>query len=173
MPLHRAGPGSGGEQRRPRVPRTEAFFADTLATKLGDWHPRNDVPGTEGLAMQKQKSAGPEMQWLWNILEEAELPKEVRTETDIQRVRAGPNLARSQALWHHCSLSDQRMRYRLNPAKFGRLITYGVERVRRRSGVLRQFPPLAEIRAKFLELNPWAEAFTPGHDEWIGPAEFP
>ena len=36
---------------------TEAFFADMLAMELGDWHPRNDVPETEGLAMQKQESA--------------------------------------------------------------------------------------------------------------------
>jgi len=37
---------------------TEAFFADMLAMKLGDWHPSDDVPETERLAMQKQESAG-------------------------------------------------------------------------------------------------------------------
>jgi hypothetical protein len=54
---------------------TEAFVADMLATELGDWHPRNDVPETEGLAMQKQESARLELDWLWNILEEGALPE--------------------------------------------------------------------------------------------------
>ena len=101
--------------------------------------------------MQKQESAGPELQWLWNILEEAKLPETVRTETDIRPVRAGPDLARSQALWHHCRLSDQRLRYGFNPAKFGRfLTTYGVEKVRRYSGVLSNFHRLARSA-----LNSW------------------
>ena len=51
--------------------------------------------------------------------------------------------------------------------------TYGVAKVRRSSGNFFLFPPLAEIRAKFLELNPWAEAFTPGNGEWIEAVEFP
>ena len=153
---------------------TEAFFAHMLAMKLGDWHPRNDVPETEGLAMQKQESAGPEMQWLWNILEEGMLPDAMHSHMDLRIVREAPDMARSQPLWENCIRSDQRLRYGFNAAKFGRfLATYGVVRVRRNSGVLLQFPPLAEIRAKFLELNPWAEAFTPGDGEWVGPIEFP
>jgi hypothetical protein len=43
---------------------TEPFFADMLGMELGDWHPRNDVPETEGLAIQKQESARPELEWL-------------------------------------------------------------------------------------------------------------
>ena len=153
---------------------TEAFFADMLTTKLGDWHPRNDVPETEGLAMQKQESAGPEMQWLWNILEEGMLPEAMHSYTDLRLVREAPDMARSQALFENCKRSDQRLRYGFNHVKFGRfLATYGVKRVRRARCVLLLFPPLAEIRAKFLELNPWAEAFTPGHAEWVGPIEFP
>ena len=89
-------------------------------------------------------------------------------------VPEAPDLARSQALWENCKRSDQRLRYGFHIAKFRRfLATYDVKNVRRASGVLLQFPPLAEIRAKFLELNPWAEAFTPGNGEWVGPVEFP
>ena len=153
---------------------TEAFFADMLAMELGDWHPRNDVPETEGLAMQKQESAGPETQWLWNILEEGMLPEALQSYTDHRLVGEAPDMARSQALFQNCKQSDQRLRYGFHIAKFGRFLsTYGVAKVRRSSGNFFLFPPLAEIRAKFLELNPWAEAFTPGHDEWVGPAKFP
>ena len=152
---------------------TEAFFADMLAMKLDDWHPRDDVPETEGLAMQKQESAGPELQWLWNILEEGMLPEAMYSYRDLRLVREAPDIARSEALWQNCKQSDQRLRYGFNNAKFGRfLATYGVTKVRHSSGVLWQFPPLPEIRAKFLELNPWAAAFTPGNDAWIGPLEF-
>jgi hypothetical protein len=56
----------------------------------------------------------------------------------------------------------------MSAAKFGRFLAiYGAKKVRRSSGVLFQFPPLAEIRAKFRELNPWMEAFTPGRDAWV------
>ena len=93
----------------------EAFFADMLAMELGDWHPRNDVPETEGLAMQKQESARQELEWLWNILEETAY-------VDFYRryVREGPDMARSQALCEHCKRSDQRLKFGMSAAKFGR-----------------------------------------------------
>jgi hypothetical protein len=113
------------------------------------------------------------MQWLWNILEEGMLPEAMHSYRDLRLVREAPDIARSEALWQNCKLSDPRLRYGFNNAKFGRfLATYGVTKVRHSSGVLLQFPPLPEIRAKFLELNPWAEAFTPGNDAWVGPLEF-
>ena len=98
---------------------TEAFFADMLAMELGDWHPRDDVPETERLAMQKQESAGPETQWLWNILEEGMLPDAMHSYTDHE----APDMARSQALFQNCKHSDQRLRYGFNAAKFGRVLS--------------------------------------------------
>jgi hypothetical protein len=89
-------------------------------------------------------------------------------------VREGPDAARSQPLYEHCKLSDQRLRYGFTIAKFSRFLAdYGVTKVRRSSGVMLQFPPLAEIRAKFLKRNPWAEPFTPGGNAWSRSAEFP
>ena len=86
----------------------DAFFADMLAMELGDWHPREGVPETDGLAMQKQESAGPEMQWLWNILEEGMLPSAMHSYTDQRIVREAPDMARSQALFQnpHSPISD-------------------------------------------------------------------
>jgi len=152
---------------------TEAFFADMLAMELGDWHPRNDVPETEGLAMQKQESARPELDWLWNILEEGALPATMLSYTEFAIVPQAPDVARLHALWLDCKRSDQRLRYGFSNIKFGRfLAAYGVKKDREASGMLMHFPPLPEIRAKFVELNPWMEPFTPGIDEWIKPLPY-
>jgi hypothetical protein len=98
---------------------TEAFFADMLATELGDWHPRNDVPETEGLAMQKQESARPELEWLWNILEEGALPATMFSHAEFAIVPQAPDVARFHALWLDCKRSDQRLRYGFSNIKFG------------------------------------------------------
>jgi hypothetical protein len=152
---------------------TEAFVADMLATELGDWHPRNDVPETEGLAMQKQESARLELDWLWNILEEGALPETMLSYTVYAIVPQAPDVARLHALWLDCKRSDHRLRYGFSNIKFGRfLAAYGVRKDREASGMLMHFPPLPEIRAKFVELNPWMEPFTPGIDEWIKPLPY-
>jgi hypothetical protein len=146
----------------------EAFFADMLAMELGDWHPRNDVPETEGLAMQKQESARPELEWLWNVLEEGALPETISGYTGMPIASNELHVVRLHALWQNCKHSDQRLRYGFSKVKFGRfLATYGVKKVRAASGMLMYFPPILEIRAKFMELNPWMEPFTPGTDKWI------
>jgi hypothetical protein len=149
----------------------EAFLADMLAMELGDWHPRNDVPETEGLAMQKQESARPELEWLWNILEEGALPETMFSHAEFAIVPEAPNVARLHGLWQDCKRSDHRLRYGFSNVKFGRfLAAYGVRKDRKASGMLMYFPPLPEIRAEFVELNPWMEPFTPGIDEWIKPS---
>ena len=71
----------------------EAFVHDMLAMPLGDWHPRFDVPQTEGLRQQQIESAAPEVFWLWSLLEDGELPG-----LDISCGKACKPLRESQAV---------------------------------------------------------------------------
>jgi hypothetical protein len=148
-----------------------AFLHAMLNLDLGDWHPRYGVPQTEALRAQKQESAGPEIQWLWQILEDGELPENQRTTGgEMKGVVAycadAPIAARSGLLYENFKASDRRLGYWSN-AKFRQFINkIGVTSVRRNFGVLLRFPLLADARATFREAYPHVDPFTEGDAEW-------
>ena len=126
-----------------------AFLDDVLAADLGDWHPREDVPQTKGLAAQKMESAAPEVNWLWALLEDGHRTK-----------------IHAAALLREAKQSDARLRY-LTPQKFSKFLKlHNIVKVHRKEGDFLVFPPLLEARARFHELYPWFDAFTEGAQEW-------
>jgi hypothetical protein len=152
-----------------------AFLHAALRADLGDWHPREDIPQTDGLALQQQESADPEVLWLGAILNEGMLPGYVRDEAgELKRVAHpnDPTLARSQLLWRHAKAVDSRLRYWTEPA-FGKFLEqFGVVAGKRAAaGRFKQFPPLAECRRLFQQAYPWFE-FESSAGKWhLAPAK--
>lgn len=52
----------------------EAMLHDLLAMELEDWHPRDDVPKTEELLLEKINTLSPEHKWWFGILDRGQLP---------------------------------------------------------------------------------------------------
>jgi hypothetical protein len=124
----------------------EAFVHDMLAMPLGDWHPRFDVPQTEGLKDQQVASAAPEVHWLWSLLEDGELPGFV--------VGAG----QAQKLLDHAKKSG--VKYFTRPKMRALLEKIGAQRKERNTGNYYVFPPLLEARKNFEAAYPGYEPFT-------------
>lgn len=136
-----------------------AFLHAMLNVDLEGWHPRRDVPKTEGLARQQRESAKPEVLWLASILDEGTLPGYVRDESgEVKRVAHpnDPTMARSQLLWRHAKAFDSRLRYWTHPSFSEFLEQFGVVTGQRSAtGRYKQFPPLAECRRAFQQAYPW------------------
>jgi hypothetical protein len=147
----------------------EAFLHDMLNTDLGDWHPRFGVPDNEALRAQIRESASPEIQWLWQILEEGAFPDAQRmTSGETKQVRSyrNPRAARTSPLYEHFKASDIRLRYH-SLIQFKKFIgMVGVVPSRDKNGSLLVFPVLSEARAALLKVHPHVEQFTPGMDDW-------
>jgi hypothetical protein len=147
----------------------EAFLHAMLNTDLGDWHPRYDVPDNDALRAQIRETASPEVQWLWQILEEGEFPAEQRmTSGATKQVRSyrNPRAARTSPLYEHFKASDPRLRYH-SLIQFKKFIgKVGVVTSRDKDGSLQVFPVLSEARAALLKVHPLVEQFTPGMDDW-------
>ena len=126
----------------------EAFVHDMLAMELGDWHPRFDIPQTEGLKEQQQESADPATHWLWALLEDGKLPGMVSGWGNAAQLFA-------QAVRSHVGL-----RYWTRPKMRKLLEGIGCTSRKKEDGAYWVFPPLPEARANFRKLYPSFMAFT-------------
>lgn len=132
-----------------------AMLYDLRAMDLGGWHPRDDIPHTAALAGQKHHSLSPELKWLHGLLDSGSLPwtqiarnNETRAKTLFEEARRRPGLAH-----HHDS----------DFATF--LKSWGCER-KRNNGSVWVFPPLADMRARWMNDMPWSTPFDAGVSQW-------
>ncbi len=150
----------------------EAFLHAMLNADLGDWHPREGIPDTQGLRDQKSETAHPSVHWLGSILAEGALPFAVRDESgEVRQIvhSVYPDLASSQLLWKHAKAFDHQLRFWKETDYWSFLKEHGVvtdERARTKRGRYRRFPPLAEARRLFRERHPWWPPFEDGPAEW-------
>lgn len=156
----------------------EAFLHDMLAMDLKGWHPRQDIPQTQGLADQQAESAPPMVQWLGSLLEEGVLPEYVRDAGGaLVRVVHGvdPSLARAGPLWDHVRHQYPALRHQSQMAFWKFLDEHGIvkaEDKRSAAGRFRRFPPLAEARRVFREKYPWWQPFEDDQTDWRHPVDF-
>ena len=154
----------------------QGFLYDMLRMDLGDWHPREDVPETIGLAEQQAESASPMVNWLGAILEEGTLPYALRDANGNYSVighRDDPALARPKLLLQAARNGDRRLVHSSDVSFWAFLEEHGITKAddkRIAAGRYRRFPPLAEARRLFREKYPWWPAFSDMEAEWqFGP----
>lgn len=149
----------------------EAFLHEMLNMDLKGWHPRQDMPVTQGLADQQAESAPPMVQWLGETLEEGELPHSfvspIVHPTDPALARAGP-------LWDHVKRRYRGLQHQSATSFWKFLDEHGItkaENKRTAAGRFRRFPPLAEARLAFREKYPWWPEFSDGQTAWRRPVD--
>jgi hypothetical protein len=132
----------------------EGFLFDMLAMKLGSWHPRQDIPQTKGLREQQAESEAPEVQWLWGLLDNGELPG------------GGGDSARADDLLQSAKKSSPSMAYwnGTRQAKF--LKDFGAVRHRDDRGVVWRFALLPIARLEFLRRYPGFPPFENTEQQW-------
>lgn len=154
---------------------TEAFLDLLQKRELGDWHPRMDIPVTEGLQDQQQDSAGPLDNWMGELLDEGMLPTYVanpRTGQSEQAVDSyNPRIARQLLLLEHARRSGSKASY-IGAAEFKKYLKeHGVTKASRSAkGQRVMFPPLPEARRLFRHLHPWWPAWEEeDFEDWMLP----
>ncbi len=131
-----------------------AFLHDMLAIDLKDWHPRRDIPQTKGLHEQQAESADAELQWLWGLLDNGELPG------------LGGDAARADDLCTSAKKSSPAMAY-WNPTRQARFLKdFGAVKHRDERGMVWKFPPLPIARLKFLKLYQGFPPFDNTEQQW-------
>ncbi|MEX2375000.1 MAG: primase-helicase family protein, partial [Dehalococcoidia bacterium] len=147
----------------------KGFLHDMLEMDLKGWHPRQDIPATQGLADQQAESASPMVNWLGTILEEGALPHSTRDATgQTVRVvhRSDPALARPGLLWEVARKREHRLQHESDVTFWKFLDEHGITRAdekRTGAGRYRRFPPLPEARAAFADkYSFWPEFSDPG-----------
>jgi hypothetical protein len=135
----------------------EAFVHDMLAMPLGDWHPRFDVPHTEGLREQQIESAASEVHWLWSLLEDGKLPGLV--------IGSG----QAASLFEQAKRSHVGLRYWTRPKMRKLLEGIGATSTKKKDGAYWVFPALGEARANFMRAYPGFEPFTGNGEtaDWV------
>lgn len=153
----------------------EAFLYYLLHLDLKGWHPRQDMPITQGLRDQQAESAGPAEIWLGRILETGMLPAKVRMPStgDVRPVvRATmPNQAIKHHLYEHFVQSSVKARYTPEKDVMSMLFKMGVTKDPKRSnmGTWLVFPSLPKMRDAFREAYPYYPEFDHPHAEWMKP----
>lgn len=151
-----------------------AFMHDMLAVQLGEWQPREGIPQTGGLATQKMESVGPEVHWLWRILDEGVVPRKTRDESgQVAIINDDPNdyLAALSGLLHqHFKLSDGRLRYWHINRFVAFMRSFGCTSKHNGRARYIRFAHLATMRARFHERFPWTEPFSEDVTKWIPPS---
>lgn len=131
----------------------QAMLHDLLAMELGDWHPRNNVPKTEELLIEKINTLEPDLGWWLDILMSAKLPtfpplaaNQVVTEYLYSGYlkRAGDAGARYKGIQTKLGMFLKK----LMPTLQKKLMDYR-EGGNDKQGMVYTFPPLAECRAAF------------------------
>jgi hypothetical protein len=124
---------------------------------LGNWHPRDNIPQTEALASQKVLSLKPEMKWLAGLLESGTLSR--------QHLSYPNRVIHQAAFYNDARQSNVGLRHWTDMQFSDFLKKWGAV-PKRSNGAYRDFPPLAEMRAKWLKAYPWYPAFGATHSEW-------
>jgi hypothetical protein len=132
-----------------------AMLHDLLAMDLEGWHPRQDIPQTEALARQKERTAEPAVTIMADILESGHLPG-----------RLGKlNRARASELYDHMRKRSKALGYWSDRMFATFMEGMGAER-KRSNGTVWDFPPLEEARARFLKARPWWPPFDSTITDW-------
>lgn len=153
-----------------------AFLNEMLRLDLKGWHPRQDIPETQGLADQKAQSATPMVNWLGSLLEEGELPLYMYAAGKQERIvhPNDPALARPSFLLQHARNQDPRLRHSTEVTFWQFLDTHGIKKAdshRTAQGRYRRFPPLQDARRTFRDKYPWWPEFSDQHGQWRMPEE--
>lgn len=152
--------------------RLGAFLDEMLSMDLGDWHPREDVPMTKGLADQQAESVPPLVDWLGQILEEGALPYATRDASgQVMRIvhKTEPALARPGLLLDAARARDKRIQHVTEIAFWNFLDQHGIAKAddrRDASGRFRRFPPLAGARRAFRDKYPFWPEFSNPSAKW-------
>ncbi len=141
----------------------ERMLYDLLEIDLGDWHPRDTAGVDDDKNPEKVHSVEPEIEWLAGYLETGEL--------DCQAAHRGGALVHASDFYDRARKTNRRL-FGWSDRRFATFLDkWGIELVRS-NGSKRQFPPLADLRAKFRKKFPWWPAFddelTTWHDATAG-----
>lgn len=153
-----------------------AFLDEMLRLDLKGWHPRQDVPDTQGLADQKAQSASPMVNWLGTLLEEGELPLYIYAAGKRERIvhDRDPALARPSYLLQHARDRDPHLRHSTDVMFWKFLDEHGIHKAdahRTSRGRFRRFPPLRDARRIFRDRYPWWPEFSDQAARWRMPEE--
>jgi len=151
-----------------------AFLDEMLRLDLKGWHPRQDVPETQGLADQKAQSASPMVNWLGALLEEGEVPAYVYVAGRQERIvhDRDPALARPSYLLHSAREQDRRLVHSTDVMFWKFLDDHGIHKAdesRTARARFRRFPPLQDARRMFREKYPWWPEFSDQTATWRVP----
>lgn len=124
-----------------------AMLYDLQRLKLGDWHPRN-VPQTQALQEQKQRSFDPRFEWFESLISEGELPG----------AKKGDPTVSANILYEHFKAQSPDIRHCSRTAFGTFLRSLGCIKLHTAHGNVWQFKSLAEHREH------WVKRF--GHWDW-------
>lgn len=141
-----------------------AMLHELLNRDLGNWHPRDNIPQTEALKQQKERSLRPEDDLIFDILKEGVIPGESIPNNEHCVYSNVKNS--TEGLFAQMRMMEPRLRNASDKtlgqacAKFGckRIIKYN------RRGWL--FPPLSEMRANWDQVMRWKYAWDTSIVEW-------
>jgi hypothetical protein len=116
-----------------------AMLYDLLEAGLSDWHPRYNIPETEAQKEQARRSLSPEMKWLLSLMQDGRIP-DPTTKPNRTTMVALLESAR-QAIGRKKAIGDQEIADLIK--------MWSAQKVRTNKGNTWEFPPLAEMRARF------------------------
>ena len=117
----------------------EAMLHDLKEMDLAGFHPRRDLPETEAIKEQARRSLPPEMKWLLSLLQKGRLPNPTKAadRTTLEEL-------------HESARHDIGRKKEVGSQDIVTFIKeWNVQKVRTNTGNVWEFPPLAEMRAKF------------------------
>ena len=135
-----------------------AMLHDLRKLDLEGWHPRMEVPETDALREQKERTLAPELKWLAGYLDSGVL--------DYQHSKH-PHVVEAGAFYDHARRTVDALR-RWTDIEFAKFLKdWGATR-KRSNGSWWRFPPLPEMRAAWHVKMPWWPDFDEDAGKWGG-----
>jgi hypothetical protein len=131
-----------------------AMLHELLNRDLGRWHPRNNIPQTEALMQQKEKSLKPEDDLILEILKDGVIPGEHIPNNDrcvYSNVKSSPH----DGLFGQMRLMEPRLRTASDKILGQACSRFGCRRVIRYGKRGWEFPTLQEMRYNWNTLMRW------------------
>lgn len=121
----------------------EAMVYDMLNMQLGGWHPRYDVPLTDEMKRQRAMSVPKGIKFIQQFLEDGLFPGELTRDSKFQVTSA-------ELLEHLYKLDQTLIKLGVKPISIA-LKNAGAIKILNSNKNIWEFPPLAELRAKWDE----------------------
>lgn len=141
-----------------------AMLHELLNRKLGSWHPRNNIPQTEALREQKERSLSPINDVLFEILQDGFIPGCAIPNNELCFYSYVKDS--QEGLLSQLRIMEPRLRNASDKVFAKAFKDLGCRRVTKYNQRGWQFPKLDQMRSKWEEVMNWKHAWDPHITEW-------